>query len=66
MALTPGCESEYKESNTCHRYDNQTISQGMPVDISQMILSSNIGIGQALRFSDDKKVCSLRISGSCC
>ena len=64
MVLTPGCKSESKESKTCRRYDDRTIGRGTPVDISQMIFPSDIGIGQALRVSDDKDVCRFRISGS--
>ena len=66
MALTPGCESECKESNTCRQYDDGTIGQRTPVDISQMIFPSDIRIGQALRVNDDEEVCSLRILRSCC
>ena len=65
MALTPGCESECKESKTCRRYNDGTIGRGTPVDISQMILPSDIGIGQALRVSSDDDISSLKISGSC-
>ena len=66
MALTQSCESECKESKNCRWYDHGTIGQGISVDISQMTLPSGIGIGQALRVSDNEEVCSLRISGFCC
>ena len=66
MTLTPGCESECRESKTCCLYDDGTIGQGIPVDKSQMILQSERGMGHDLRVGDDRKVCSLRISGSCC
>ena len=56
MALTPGCESECRESKTCCLYDDGTIRQGTPVDKSQMILPSDRGIGHDLSVSDDGEV----------